>query len=133
MHGVDKSSGDHLKSFIERVERLEEEKKALADDIKEVFAEMKAMGFDAKAIRQILKMRKQEPHVIEEEQAVLDTYLAALNGWDNTPLGSFGTDEESYIERKQDKAYENIVNNLVEDGVPLEKAKIDALGEEVLV
>ena len=132
MQSVDQSTKNHLKSFIERVEQLEVEKKSIADDIKEVFAEMKSMGFDVKAIKQILKMRKQEPHVREEEQAVLDTYLAALNGWDNTPLGAFGTDEESYIERQQDKAYENIVNKLVEDGVPLEQAKIDALGEEVL-
>ena len=72
------SSREHLRAFIERIERLEEEKKAIADDIREVFAEAKTMGFDLKAIRSILRMRKQEPHVREEEEAVLTTYMAAL-------------------------------------------------------
>lgn len=72
------SSREHLRSFIERVERLEEEKKAIADDIREVFAEAKTMGFDIKALRSIIKIRKQEPHVREEEEAILNTYLAAL-------------------------------------------------------
>ena len=72
------SSREHLRAFIERIERLEEEKKAIADDIREVFAEAKTMGFDLKAVRAILKIRKQEPHVREEEEAVLATYMAAL-------------------------------------------------------
>ena len=72
------SSREHLRAFIERIERLEEEKKAIADDIREVFAEAKTMGFDLKAVRAILKIRKQEPHIREEEEAVLATYLAAL-------------------------------------------------------
>ncbi len=72
------SSREHLRAFIERIERLEEEKKAITDDIREVFAEAKTMGFDIKALRSIIKMRKQEPHVREEEEAVLSTYLIAL-------------------------------------------------------
>lgn len=72
------SSKEHLRRFIERIERLEEEKKAIADDIKEVFAEAKTMGFDLKALRAIIRIRKQEPHIREEEEAVLNTYLAAL-------------------------------------------------------
>ena len=72
------SSKEHLRSFIERVERLEEEKKAIADDIREVFGEAKAMGFDVKALRSIISIRKQEPHVREEQEAILNTYLAAL-------------------------------------------------------
>lgn len=72
------SSKEHLRSFIERVERLEEEKKAISEDIREVFAEAKTMGFDIKALRSIIKIRKQEPHVREEEEAILNTYLAAL-------------------------------------------------------
>lgn len=72
------SSKEHLRSFIERIERLEEEKKALADDIREVFAEAKTMGFDLKALRSILQIRKKEPHVREEEEAILETYMAAL-------------------------------------------------------
>ncbi len=72
------SSKEHLKRFVERIERLEEEKKALADDIREVFAEAKTMGFDLKALRTIIRIRKQEPHIRQEEEAVLETYLAAL-------------------------------------------------------
>ena len=72
------SSREHLRSFIERIERLEEEKKAIADDIKEVFAEAKTMGFDLKALRKIISIRKQEPHVREEEEAILNTYMTAL-------------------------------------------------------
>ena len=72
------SSREHLRSFIERIERLEEEKKAIADDVKEVFAEAKSMGFDLKALRKIISIRKKEPHVREEEEAILHTYMSAL-------------------------------------------------------
>ncbi len=78
MKDFEGSSKEHLRAFIERIERLEEEKKAIADDIREVFAEAKTMGFDVKAVRQILSIRKKEPHVREEEEAVLQTYLVAL-------------------------------------------------------
>lgn len=76
---------DQLKSFIERVERLEEEKKTAADDIRDVYAEAKSTGFDAKAIRAIVKRRK-NPEKTAELEAIVDTYIAAL-GWDRTPLG----------------------------------------------
>lgn len=75
---VESVSGDQLRSFIERVERLEEEKKALADDIKDVYAEAKGNGFDTKTMRTIVKLRKQEPHEREEQEQILDTYMAAL-------------------------------------------------------
>ena len=78
MNDFEGSSKEHLRAFIERIERLEEEKKAIADDIREVFAEAKSMGFDVKAVRKILSIRKKEPHVREEEEAVLQTYLVAL-------------------------------------------------------
>lgn len=83
------NSHGQLKSFIERIERLEEEKKAISEDIKEVFSEAKSMGFDVKALRGVLKFRKQEPHKREEEEAVLNTYLAALGHLADTPLGDF--------------------------------------------
>ena len=67
-----------LLAFIERVERLEEEKKTIADDIKEVFAEMKGTGFDTKAVRKIIRLRKQDQAERQEEEAILDLYLAAL-------------------------------------------------------
>jgi len=67
-----------LRAFIERVERLEEEKKTVGDDIKEVFAEMKGTGFDTKAVRAILKLRKQDQAERQEEEAILELYMAAL-------------------------------------------------------
>lgn len=69
---------DQLRSIIARVEKLEEEKTAIADDIKDVFAEAKGNGFDVKAIRQILKIRKMDAQEREEEETVLDTYMRAL-------------------------------------------------------
>src|SRR5580692_10410962 len=71
-------AGDRLKSFIERIERLEEEKKALAEDIKEVFAEAKGTGFDIKIMRQIIKIRKMDKDDLDEQEALLDTYMRAL-------------------------------------------------------
>jgi len=71
-------AGDHLKSFIERIERLEEEKKALADDIRDVYSEAKGTGFDVKVIRQIIKIRKMDKDELDEQEALLDTYLLAL-------------------------------------------------------
>ncbi len=67
-----------LKSIVERIERLEEEKKALADDIRDVYAEAKANGFDTKTLRSVVRMRKQDRAEREEEQALLDLYLHAL-------------------------------------------------------
>jgi uncharacterized protein (UPF0335 family) len=67
-----------LRAFIERIERLEEDKKAIADDIKEVFAEMKGTGFDTKAVRAIIRLRKQDQAERQEAEAILDLYKAAL-------------------------------------------------------
>ena len=67
-----------LRAFIERIERLEEEKQTIADDIKEVFAEAKGTGFDTKAMRTIIRLRKKDQAEREEEEAMLDLYLAAL-------------------------------------------------------
>jgi uncharacterized protein (UPF0335 family) len=71
-------SADHLKQFIERVERLEEEKKNITEDIKEVFAEAKANGFDVKTMRQVIRLRKMEDNELEEQEYLLDTYKRAL-------------------------------------------------------
>ncbi|MEW9805845.1 DUF2312 domain-containing protein [Mesorhizobium marinum] len=67
-----------LRAFIERVERLEEEKKTIADDIKDVYAEMKGTGFDTKAVRAIIRLRKQDQAERQEAEAILDLYKAAL-------------------------------------------------------
>jgi uncharacterized protein (UPF0335 family) len=71
-------AADELKQFIERIERLEEEKAGIQGDIKEVFAEMKGRGFDAKAVRAILRIRKQDHAERQEQEAILDLYMQAL-------------------------------------------------------
>jgi uncharacterized protein (UPF0335 family) len=70
--------GDRLRSFIERIERLDEEKSALAADIKDVFAEAKGNGFDVKIMRQILKLRKMDKADVDEQETLLDIYKRAL-------------------------------------------------------
>lgn len=67
-----------LRSFIERIERLEEEKKTISDDIKEVYAELKGSGFDSKAVRTIIRLRKKEDHERQEEEAMIQLYKDAL-------------------------------------------------------
>lgn len=69
---------DHLKAFVERIERLEEEKKSLSDDIRDVYAEAKANGFDVKALRAVVRLRKQDVDERKEQEAILETYLQAL-------------------------------------------------------
>lgn len=69
---------DQLKAIIERIERLEEEKKTISDDIRDVYAEGKGNGFDVKALRQIVKMRKQDPNERAEAETILETYMQAL-------------------------------------------------------
>ncbi|MCA1492400.1 DUF2312 domain-containing protein [Sinorhizobium alkalisoli] len=69
---------DQLRAFIERIERLEEEKKTIADDIKDVYGEAKSMGFDTKILRKVISIRKQDQDERLEQEAILDTYLQAL-------------------------------------------------------
>jgi uncharacterized protein (UPF0335 family) len=69
---------DHLKAFVERIERLEEEKKAIADDVRDVYSEAKANGFDTKALRSIVRLRKQDVDERREHEAILETYMHAL-------------------------------------------------------
>ncbi|HUG63543.1 MAG TPA: GapR family DNA-binding domain-containing protein [Methylomirabilota bacterium] len=71
-------AADELKQFIERIERLEEEKKAIADDVRDVYGEAKGRGYDVKAIRAIVRLRAKEPHEREEEEAILELYKSAL-------------------------------------------------------
>ena len=67
-----------LKSFVERIERLEEEKKGISDDIRDVFAEAKGQGFDTKVMRQVIRLRKKDASERQEEEALLDLYMHAL-------------------------------------------------------
>jgi uncharacterized protein (UPF0335 family) len=69
---------DQLRAFVERIERMEEEKKAISDDIKEIYAEAKGNGFDTKVLRQVIRIRKQDRAERLEQEAILDLYLAAL-------------------------------------------------------
>jgi uncharacterized protein (UPF0335 family) len=69
---------DQLKAFIERIEKMEEEKKAIASDIRDIYAESKANGYDVKALRKIIALRKIEPDARQEQEAILETYMHAL-------------------------------------------------------
>jgi uncharacterized protein (UPF0335 family) len=73
-----KATDDRLRLLIERIERLEEEKKGIADDIRDVFGEAKAVGYDTKQMRQIIKLRKMDPDARREMETILDTYKTAL-------------------------------------------------------
>ncbi|MBL4693110.1 MAG: DUF2312 domain-containing protein [Magnetovibrio sp.] len=72
-------AGDRLRSFVERIERLEEEKAALAADIREVYSEAKGTGFDVKILRQVVRLRKMEESDRQEQEEILDLYKRALN------------------------------------------------------
>jgi uncharacterized protein (UPF0335 family) len=69
---------DQLKAIVERIEHLEEEKKAIADDIRDVYAEAKGNGYDVKALRTVIRLRKQDKNERAEQEAILETYLHAL-------------------------------------------------------
>ncbi len=71
-------AGDRLRSIVDRIERLEEERKALGNDIKDIYGEAKSAGFDVKVLRQLIRIRKQEPAEIEEQETLLDVYRRAI-------------------------------------------------------
>jgi uncharacterized protein (UPF0335 family) len=74
----DTVAADQLRLFAERIERLEEEKKGMSDDIRDVYNEAKSTGFDTKTLRAIVRLRKMEKHARDEQEALLETYKAAL-------------------------------------------------------
>jgi len=78
MQGDSTVAREQLRQLVERIERLEEEKQAIAADIREVYAEAKALGFDTKVMRKVIAMRKKDPQEREEEEAMLALYLQAL-------------------------------------------------------
>lgn len=89
------ASDDRLRLLIERVERLEEEKQGIAEDIRGVYAEAKAVGYDAKVMRQIVRLRKMKPDDRREQQLVLETYMAALGmSFDSTPLAQAAAERQ---------------------------------------
>ena len=89
---VGNNSAEKLKSIIERVEKLEEEKKEISKDISDIYSEAKGAGFDAKALKAIVKMRKQDADERAEQQAVLETYMNALGMLADLPLGRAAID-----------------------------------------
>lgn len=80
-------SDEQLRLFIERIERLQEEQRGLADDIRDVFLEMKSQGYDPKIVRKVIKLRKMDTHVRKEMEAVLDVYCSAIGLQLDLPLG----------------------------------------------
>ena len=81
-------AGERLKSFIERIERLEEEKKALSADIKEVYAEAKGSGFDTKIMRQVIRLRRLDQDDLDEQETLLDIYKRALGMVPDLPVAA---------------------------------------------
>jgi uncharacterized protein (UPF0335 family) len=79
------SAQNQLRQLVEQIERLEEEKKAIAGDIRDKYAEAKAMGFDIKALRQVVRLRKKSKTDRQEEEAILETYMHALGMLDSMP------------------------------------------------
>jgi uncharacterized protein (UPF0335 family) len=102
-------AADELRLLIERIERLEEEKKAIGDDVKDVYAEGKARGYDTKTMRVIIRLRKMEKHAREEAEAMLETYKEALgmSSFESTPLGrTAATGEDLSVEQLAEKLQE---------------------------
>ena len=111
--------GGHLRAFIERIEKLEEEKRALADDVRDVYAELKGVGFDPKIVRKIVSMRKQDKSKREEEEAILDLYLNALGMLSDTPLG------RAAVERDFGRASDGVLKALKAMGDPVPVSEED--------
>jgi uncharacterized protein (UPF0335 family) len=76
-----------LSSIIERIERLEDEKKQIASDISDVYKESKGRGYDATALKEIIKIRREDPNKREARESMVDVYMRAINRWEDTPLG----------------------------------------------
>ena len=87
-HNTGGIAGDRLRSIVDRIERLNEERAALGSDIKDIYAEAKSAGFDVKVLRQLIRIRKMEPAEVEEIETLLDVYRRALGEYVSTPLGS---------------------------------------------
>jgi uncharacterized protein (UPF0335 family) len=75
-----------LSSIIDRIERLEDEKKQIAGDISDVYKESKGRGYDATALKEIIKIRREDPNKREARESMVDVYMRAINRWENTPL-----------------------------------------------
>jgi len=87
MNDIGDNAAKDVVSIIERIERLEEEKKQLASDISDVYKESKGRGYDAAALKEIIKIRREDPNKREARESMVDVYMRAINRWEDTPLG----------------------------------------------
>lgn len=87
-HNTGGIAADRLRSIVDRIERLEEERKSLGSDIKDIYTEAKSAGFDVKVLRALIASRRKEPAEIEEMESLLDVYRRALGDYIETPLGT---------------------------------------------
>lgn len=87
MNDIGDNHTKDLIRIIERIERLEEEKKQLSADISDIYKESKGRGYDAPALKEIIKMRREDPAKREARDTMVDVYIRAINGWNTTPLG----------------------------------------------
>jgi uncharacterized protein (UPF0335 family) len=81
-------SNNQIASVVERIERMEDEKTAIAIDISEIYKEAKSNGFDTKILKKVIALRKKPQHQRDEEQTILDLYMSAIESFDKTPLGA---------------------------------------------
>ena len=87
MNDIGDNAAKDVVSIIERIERLEEEKKQIASDISDVYKESKGRGYDATALKEIIKIRREDPNKREARESMVDVYMRAINRWEDTPLG----------------------------------------------
>jgi len=87
MSDIGDNAGKDVISIIERIERLEEEKKQIASDISDVYKESKGRGYDATALKEIIKYRREDPNKREARESMVDVYMRAIMRWEDTPLG----------------------------------------------
>ena len=87
MNDVGDNAAKDVLSIIQRIERLEDEKKQIASDISDVYKESKGRGYDATALKEIIKIRREDPNKREARESMVDVYMRAINRWEDTPLG----------------------------------------------
>ena len=93
MNDIGDNAAKDVVSIIERIERLEEEKKQIASDISDVYKESKGRGYDATALKEIIKMRREDPNKREARESMVYVYLRAITRWEDTPLGKVVKDD----------------------------------------
>jgi len=93
MNDIGDNAAKDVVSIIERIERLEEEKKQIASDISDVYKESKGRGYDAAALKEIIKIRREDPNKREARESMVDVYMRAITRWEDTPLGRASKDD----------------------------------------